>query len=176
LLWKRMIDYGSEVFRQDEGKTSASKIVKYIVDRKKPVTLDIQREMVDQNLELLQTGAGSELASAVEKLIQHYELKLKDLENDLKDAWEKRDQERRSILEEAKEEHQANLLKSQEEIVKLRIGAEELVEHARKKYEDIVREAEISHAHELEKQKVIMHKQFKQNYYKMMSERACVVL
>tara|TARA_R110002003_G_scaffold46_3_gene3740 strand:+ start:7310 stop:8131 length:822 start_codon:yes stop_codon:yes gene_type:complete len=176
LLWKRMIDHGSVVFRQDEEKASALRIVKYLVDRKKPVTLDIQREMVDEKLDLLQTGAGSELASAVEKLIQHYERKLKELEKDLKDAWDKRDQERRDILEDAKREHEANLLKNREEVKKLRISAEELVEEATKKYEETVRQVQENHAHELEKQRVMMQKQFRENYYKMMSERACIVM
>jgi len=176
LLWKRMIDLGSVVLRQDEEKVSALKIIRYLIDRKKPVTLDIQREMVDEKLDLLQTGAGSELASTVEKLIQHYERKLKELEKDLKDAWDKRDQERRDILEDAKKEHQANLLKNKEEVAKLRISAEELVEEAKQKYEETVKQVQETHVQELEKQRVMMQKQFRENYYKMMSERACVVM
>ncbi|KAF1940628.1 hypothetical protein EJ02DRAFT_406290 [Clathrospora elynae] len=179
-LWKRMIDYGSQVFRHDQEKTSALKIIKYLVARKRPVTLDIQREMVDQKLELLQTGAGGELASAVEKLIQHYEKKLKELESDLKEAWEKRDQERRDILKAAKKEHQENLTKNKEELLKLRISAEQLVEEAKKLYEktakETMKQSEEKHAKDLDKQRIFLQKQFKENYFRMMSERACAVM
>lgn len=176
LLWKRMIDRGSVVLRQDSEKTSALKIIQYLIDRKKPVTLDIQREMVDKKLDLLHTGAGGELASAVEKLIQQYERKLKELEKDLKDAWTKRDQERREILEDAKKEHQANLLRNQEEVAKLKISAEELVEDAKRQYEETVKQVQEGHAQELERQRVMMQKKFREDYYKAMSEKACVVM
>lgn len=176
MLWKRMIDHGSQVIRHDEQKASAEKIIKCLIASKRPVTLDIQREMVDQQLELLQTGAGSELASAVEKLIQHYEKKLKELENDLKEAWDKRDQERRDLLEAAREEHRANLAKNQEEMFKLRISAVELIEDAKKRYEETVAQAEENHQLQLGRQRILLQKQFKENYYKAMSEKACAIM
>ncbi|KAH7084617.1 P-loop containing nucleoside triphosphate hydrolase protein [Paraphoma chrysanthemicola] len=174
-LWKHMVDHGSVVIRQDDGKASALKIIQYLIDRKKPVTLDIQREMVDEQLDLLQTGAGTELASEMEKIIQRYERKLKELEKELKEAWDKRDKERRELLEEQKMEHQATIMAKQEEVAKLRINAEQLVEEATKKYTETIRQVQENHAQELEKQKVILHNKFRQDYHKAMSEK-CIVM
>jgi septal ring factor EnvC (AmiA/AmiB activator) len=130
-----VIDHGRPVFRHDQEKGSALKIIEYLIARKKPVTLDIQREMVDQNLEVLDTGAGSELASAVETLIKHYEEKLKKLEQEIIEAHDSNKKEDREIVEEPKKENQERLAKQQQEILNLQIGAEQMTEAAKKRAE-----------------------------------------
>jgi hypothetical protein len=189
-LWKRMIDYGSQVFRHDQEKGSALKIIEYLIARKKPVTLDIQREMVDLKLELLDTGAGSELASQVETLIKLYEEKLKKLEQEIIEARDRNKKEDREILEESKKENQERLAKQQQEILNLRISAEQMIEAAKKRAEEtetMIREnlkrmaedqtriAE-NHAQEMEKQKILLQKQIKEKYLQGMHERACAVM
>ncbi|KAI4644074.1 uncharacterized protein J4E78_009657 [Alternaria triticimaculans] len=182
-LWKRMIDHGSCVFRHDKGKSSALKIIKYLMKRKKPVTLDIQREMVDQNLELVDTGAGGALASSVETLIKHYEKKLKELEQDLKEARAQSNKEDREILEAAQKQYQDNLAKQQQEMQNLQVSAAQLIEDTKKRFEESevsAREnmlrAQANHAAELEKQRVVLQRQFKEKYLQMMHERACNVM
>jgi hypothetical protein len=188
-LWKRMIDHGSQVFRHDQKKGSALKIIEYLIARKKPVTLDIQREMVDQKLELLETGAGSELASEVETLIKHYESRLRKLEQEIIEARDRNKKEDREILEESKKENQEGLARQQQEILNLRISAEQMIEVAKKRAEetemmirenlkrmaeDQTRVAE-SHAQELEKQKVLLQKQIREKYLQSMQERCAVM-
>ncbi|KAI4675994.1 uncharacterized protein J4E84_009793 [Alternaria hordeiaustralica] len=182
-LWKRMIDHGSCVFRHDKGKSSALKIIKYLMKRKKPVTLDIQREMVDQNLELVDTGAGGALASSVETLIKHYEKKLKELEQDLKEARDQSNKEDREILEASRKQYQDNIAKQQQEMQNLQVSAAQLIEDAKKRFEESevsAREnmlrAQANHAAELEKQRVVLQRQFKEKYLQMMHERACNVM
>jgi len=182
-LWKRMIDHGSCVFRHDKGKSSALKIIKYLMKRKKPVTLDIQREMVDQNLELVDTGAGGALATSVETLIKHYEKKLKELEQDLKEARAQSNKEDREILEAAQKQYQDNLAKQQQEMQNLQVSAAQLIEDTKKRFEESevsAREnmlrAQANHAAELEKQRVVLQRQFKEKYLQMMHERACNVM
>ncbi|KAI4915331.1 hypothetical protein J4E85_010456 [Alternaria conjuncta] len=181
--WKRMIDYGSCVMRHDKGKSSALEIIKYLMKRKKPVTLDIQHEMVDQNLELVDTGAGGALASSVEGLIKHYERKLKELEQELREAHAQSNKEDREILEADKKQYQDNLAKQQQEMQNLQVSAAQLIEDTKKRFEESevsAREnmlrAQANHAAELEKQRVVLQRQFKEKYLQMMHERACNVM
>jgi len=51
-LWEGMIVKGSKVFRHDNGIKSAMKIATYLISRKYPVVLDIQRQMVDKHMTL----------------------------------------------------------------------------------------------------------------------------
>lgn len=175
-LWKRMVDLGSHICRQDQDKQSATKIIKYLMDRKKPLTLDIQREMVDQKLELLHTGAGSELASAVEMLIQRYEKRLKQVEEELKEALEKKDQARQALLQSAIEEHEDTIQKNQNEIANLRINAETLASEAKRQHDEILHQIQQRHAQELEQQRIIAIKQVRDNFRRGMSPKSCTVM
>lgn len=182
-LWKKMIDNGSKVYRHDNGKASALKIVKYLIARKRPVTLDIQREMVDEEKDLVDTGAGSELASTVELLIKNYERKLKDLEKELREAREKHNQEDREILELARKDYQVGLAKQRQEMVNLRISSEQLIEETKKRFEeyekrqkDSMKLAQEAHALELERQKIQVQKQMRERYLRDMANQPCVVM
>ncbi|KAF1830685.1 hypothetical protein BDW02DRAFT_591715 [Decorospora gaudefroyi] len=185
-LWKRMIGHGSQVFRHDKDKGSALEIIRYLIARKKPVTLDIQREMVDEKLELLQTGAGNELASVVEQLIEQYESRLKEVERELKEARAARDQSNqleREMLEEAKNDYQVRLRKQQQEMANLRINAEELVQQMDKRLEaseerqkESLRQLQECHVQELKKQKALESKKIRDQYLREMSGRACAVM
>ncbi|KAF2110119.1 P-loop containing nucleoside triphosphate hydrolase protein [Lophiotrema nucula] len=196
-LWKTMIDSGSKVFRQDKGKSSATQLVEYLMSRKRPVVLDIQHEMVDQGLQLGQTGAGTEITSEVEKQKDFLDQKLKDLETQLQDALSKNDNDRKEELEEAKQEWEEKLSKGQEEIKKMQSNSEQLFEEMKKRYqaemeemsklmhqkESAIQEAEVkmamlekTHVHEMELQEMKLKMKWKDNYYKMMYGRQCVVM
>ena len=170
-LWKRMIDRGSCVFRHDEGKASALKIIDYLVQMKRPVTLDIQREMVDQNLDLIDTGAGSEVASAVKSVIERYERKLEEVEKDLKEAFDQKLQVEREILEAVRKEQQEIIAKQREDMQSLHVSQMQLIEEQKRRFEESQISAREDIATELEKQK----KQLKERYLRDMHDR-CMVM
>ncbi|KAL1797156.1 hypothetical protein ACET3X_003762 [Alternaria dauci] len=162
-LWKRMIDHGSRVFRHDKKEVSALKIIKYLMRRKRLVTLDIQREMVDERRELIDTGAGNALASQMETLIKHYEKKMKELEQDYREARK----EDRELLEEQRREHQENLEKQRKEMENLHVNRLQLIEEQNKRFEESQRlakenmkRAQDDFAAELEKQKKQIRERF----------------
>ncbi|KAF7672481.1 hypothetical protein GT037_009512 [Alternaria burnsii] len=136
-LWKKMIDHGSVVFRHDKKEASALKIIKYLMKKKRPVTLDIQREMVDEKRELIDTGAGEALASNMEALIKLYEGKLRNLEQEFREARK----EDREMLEEQKREHEESLAKQRREMEKLHVNRLQLIEEEKKRFEESQREA-----------------------------------
>jgi hypothetical protein len=182
VLWKPLIQQGSKVFRQNDKRQSAAKIIKYLIDRKQPVTLDIQREMVDQNLTLAQTGAGTEVATDVEKQRLYYEQRLRDLETQLQEAVAKNQLDRREDLEEAKAEFEAKVLRYQEDTIRLQADTNQLLEEMKRRYEtdleDMTQKLELArqagelevaklretHAHRLEEQKLQLHARYKQKY------------
>jgi hypothetical protein len=167
-LWKRMIDRGSCVFRHDEGKASALKIIDYLVQMKRPVTLDIQREMVDQNLDLIDTGAGSEVASAVKSVIERYERKLEEVEKDLKEAFDQKLQVEREILEAVRKEQQEIIAKQREDMQSLHVSQMQLIEEQKRRFE----ESQISAREDAKKQK----KQFRERYLRDMHDLTCMVM
>jgi hypothetical protein len=75
------------------------------------------------------------------------------------------------------------LQKKKKELVNLRISAEQLIDAAKKRFEEseeMVKESmkrvQEDHGQELEKQRVLLQKQFKDKYLQMMSDRACILM
>ncbi|CAN9280672.1 unnamed protein product [Alternaria alternata] len=173
-LWKRMIDHGSRVFRHDNEEASALKIITYLVRRRRLVTLSIQREMVTERRELIDTGAGKVLASNTKSLIKLYEAKLRNLEEEFREARK----EDREMLEEVRREYQENLAKQREEMERLHVDWLQLREGQENQFKEGHREAreemqpnpEYSAA-ELERQK----NQIKEKYIREMHDR-CIVM
>lgn len=76
--WSRMLDQQAEYMRQDENSVSAQAIIQYLIDRRKPVTLRIQKELVDQGKSIADTEAGAEVISEMRKLHQEQLDKFKE--------------------------------------------------------------------------------------------------
>jgi hypothetical protein len=101
--WKKM-------FRQDEGKKSAAKIIEYLVQRKQKVVLEIQRQVVDDKMKLEDTAAGISIQENLADQISSCEKELGDLREDLdyvtaqKDTeWQGRVPKRIPVLEKSSE-------------------------------------------------------------------------
>lgn len=134
-LWKTMIDHGSSVFRQDNGRASAMRIIQYLIDRSRPVVLDLQRELIDEKKLLGQTEAGQEITSEIEKQRQHYDKRLKQLEQELKDALAGKDQEMSEELEETREAYRARIANGEDDVKRLQTGSEQLLAEMRQRHE-----------------------------------------
>jgi hypothetical protein len=70
-FWDEMMHDGSYVTRFEGSRASAQGIISQLVGDKDPVVLQIQHELIDRDLELAATAAGSILAPIVEeKLVE----------------------------------------------------------------------------------------------------------
>ena len=197
IFWKHMIEHGSQVFRQDKGRKSGTEIVKYLINKRRPVTLDIQREMVDQRRQLLETGAGAEVATQVEKNSQMWEKKLEEIRKELQDAIAQRDHDAREELVGYKEVVEQKIRKDQDEIRKMQTDSDQLFQQMKeaheqdvKKWADLIQEKDkmIEEArseanqlrqkneYDLELEKYKMQMQLKERYYKMVYATRCVVM
>jgi hypothetical protein len=136
-FWGHFVQKGSAVFRQDQGKDSGTKIIDYLVNRRKPVVLEIQREMVEQNKTLDQTGAGVEVQGDLAKAKIEHEKELAAMKAEMQQANASRDIEWQQELAAAKKEIEEKLRQDEESRAQLRIDREEL-----KREEDRAREEE----------------------------------
>lgn len=148
-FWKYMTDQGSKVFRQDRGRESALEIVNYLIAKKRPVTLDIQRDMVDKNLTLDQTAAGQEVQADIAKQREHYEKEMAKIREEMIEALARRDYESQEELNEYKAEIEAKMAHDREDLIKMQADKDELrrqmdEEHARERQEfmEQIRETE----------------------------------
>lgn len=139
-MWKPLIQQGSKVFRHDQDKTSAALIVRYLTDRRRPVTLEIQREMVEQELSLNSTGAGGVVASDPKKDKERFEKKIKDLGIKLQEALARSDQSQREESEDYIAEFQRKLELRNEDQRRLEVDMHQLYRDMEKRYGEEMRE------------------------------------
>ncbi|KAH7400674.1 P-loop containing nucleoside triphosphate hydrolase protein [Phaeosphaeria sp. MPI-PUGE-AT-0046c] len=125
-MWKRMIDYGSKVMRQDRDEDSAYEILQYLLQRRKPVTLDIQVELVDNKKSLNETGAGQELHAELEKQKKEYEKQLAALRQEMEDAMKKMDADLKEQLQAEKDDLERRLREAREHDRQLEATREEI--------------------------------------------------
>jgi chromosome segregation ATPase len=125
-FWAGMIAKGSRVFRQDQEAESAMEIVNYLIARKRPVILDIQRQMVEENMTLDQTGAGAEVQAEIARQKAIYEKKLDEIKEEMRDAMKAKDKEAQEELAALREEIQEKIRKDEEDKIKLQADKDEL--------------------------------------------------
>jgi len=106
-FWKPMIARGSKMLRYatDEDGIAA---VKMLVNKEVPITLKIQTELVDEHKELINTGAGNELAGELKRLKEKYEKERKEFESQMKQAIADKDKELHDELDKMRKEAKAN--------------------------------------------------------------------
>lgn len=143
-MWKVMIDKGSKVFRveQDQEEASGEKIIQYLINRRRPVTLAIQKDLVDNGMTLDRTAAGQEVTAEIEKQRAEYERRINELRKEMKEAMETRDRERQEEIKEFKAELELKMKEARENERKLQADKEELrrqmEDEARKQREQLL--------------------------------------
>jgi flagellar biosynthesis GTPase FlhF len=196
-FWKHMIAKGSKVFRHDSGRKSAAEIIDYLINKKRPVTLDIQKEMIDKKMKLVNTGAGAEVATEVEKRKQKWAEELEGIKKELREAIEQKDSEMKKELQEVKRDLQNKLAQDQESMRKLQADSDQLHQQIRERYEEqfkelrdviqtkdkLLEEAQKEASqirrmndNELEIERLKMQMKLKEQYYKMVYATRCVVM
>jgi hypothetical protein len=135
-FWGHFIQKGSRVFRQDQGKESATKIIDYLVGRRRPVVLEIQREMNEQNKTLDQTGAGVEVQGDLAKAKAAHEEEMAAVRADMQRALAQKDSEWQEELAAAKKEIEEKLRKDDESRTQLHINRENLRQEEEREREE----------------------------------------
>lgn len=141
-MWKRMIDHGSKVMRQDRDEVSAFAILQYLIRRRRPVVLEIQKELVDNNKTLDETSAGQELHVELEKQKRDYERQIIALRKEMEEAIAKMNRDMQEELEAEKERLERKLEEARENDRQLQANREEIrrqmAEEARKERNELM--------------------------------------
>lgn len=173
--WAPLIKEGSRVLRHDRDKISGLEIIRDLMNRRTRVTLAIQRELVDKNMRLEQTGAGSELVTVVERLLQQYEEKIQKIERELEE-FSRRDQDARERLEEAKTEFEEKFNKIQADAKKLQATHDQILADERFNHEQRLQRERDRHNEELRERLENQKEQLKKNFYRGMHDSSCLMM
>ena len=100
-FWQPLIKRGSQMARFEDSKESALEIILKLV-RKEPIVLQIQHELVDEEKDLIDTAAGATVNEELKKLEEKYKKQLTEVQLEMKEALEDKDQKLQEALVEAK--------------------------------------------------------------------------
>ncbi|PON28998.1 hypothetical protein TGAM01_v202106 [Trichoderma gamsii] len=156
-FWGKMVKEGSQVFRHDNGKESATAIIECIIGKGHRVTLDIQKEMASGKT-LDETGAGREVQTDMAALTKKHEKEMNSLRQELQDAKDKHDS---SAIEEINQlrTELADKIRSDEEARKsMQVDMETL---RAQREEELQRQRDEAHQRELDHQKEMADAQMK---------------
>lgn len=100
-FFKPLVDAGARFHRHDGTSESARKVMLQMIDNK-PIALQIQLELA-KGMQLNDTGAGSELTSEMNELLEKHREELQNLRKEMEDAVTARDDELSTELKEERE-------------------------------------------------------------------------
>jgi hypothetical protein len=127
-FWGGMIANGSTVYRHLNTRESAMKIIEHFINIEKPreeerMVLDLQKELVDQKLDLNLTGAGQEVDHGLAKARDGFQEKINELQVDLATARELKNEELEAavLAQRSKMETQVQQLMQQQEDLKVNV-------------------------------------------------------
>ncbi len=98
LLFKPVLDQKAKMLRHFNTEESARNIIRHLIHNH-PEVLQIQREIVDEKKDIVQTQACVELDDELEKLRQEHKREMQDLREQMEEALRERDEQRRMDLE-----------------------------------------------------------------------------
>jgi chromosome segregation ATPase len=136
-FWKDMYQRGSLVARWAGSAESAKEMVEDILatrDRHGSATLQIQKELVDDEKDLDQTTAGRELYKEFEELQMKFEERLNDVLEQTKEAILKKDSEWREELQEEKLKLEEQMRKAEQSQRALQVDLKKLMAETEEKY------------------------------------------
>jgi hypothetical protein len=81
LFFKPVLEKGAKMIRHDHTLTSAQKVLGYFFNNR-PAVLQIQREIVDEKKDILQTAAGEELNRELIEQMQRHKREMIDLQKE----------------------------------------------------------------------------------------------
>ena len=124
--WSVMIAKGSRVLRQNKGPESAASIVQYLIGRRYPVILTIQKQLVDEKRTLEQTSAGQVIQAETEEQRLASQKELHSIKADLEEAINERDKETQAELRAYRKEVQGKLAKIEKDGIKMQADSDAL--------------------------------------------------
>ena len=112
-FFKPTLDKGAQLARHHNTTESAHDIIRKIVD-KHPVALQIQRELVEEGKDIIETAAGESISQELQELIMKHQAELNELRGEILRALKDKDKEMRRELEQMKKSLQEKIKEIEE--------------------------------------------------------------
>ena len=109
-FFKPALDKGAKMVRHYNTAKSAHDIIQKIINNN-PTVLQIQREIVDEHKNIIDTAAGESINRELKEQIKKHQAELRDLRKEMMEALKAKDEEARQELEEAKRDLEEKILK-----------------------------------------------------------------
>jgi len=98
-FFKPVLDKGAQIARHYNTTESAHGIIRRIVENR-PATLQIQRELVDEHKDIIDTAAGEAINKELNEQMRRHRAGMKELQEEMEKAMKEKDEETRQELEE----------------------------------------------------------------------------
>ena len=136
-FFKPVLDLGARMAPHHDTVESAHGIIRRIL-KNHPVALRIQKEVVDENKDIIDTAAGEAVSEELNKQMKKHQAELKKVQEDMARAMKDKDEQTKRELEEDRKKLQAqvNKVKKDSEALASNFAAE------REKWEAKVKEME----------------------------------
>lgn len=127
-FWGSMIKAGSEFRRFHNDKRSALNIVGGLIERHDKLILSLQREMTDGKKDLDQTSAGKALNVEINTQKEQYEKRLKEQEDEMKQALKENDMKYAQELADAQDKINTDMQRLERNQEELKVSNEKLLQ------------------------------------------------
>ena len=97
-FFKPVLDKGARMVRHHNTAQSAHDIIRMIT-KNRPLVLQIQRELVDEHKDIVDTAAGEAVNKELNEQIRRHQAQLKTVQEEMMQALEEKDEETRQELE-----------------------------------------------------------------------------
>lgn len=133
-FWGGMVGRGSQVVRHDGSKQSALKIITDLVGRRIRITLDIQKQWIDQQRNLSDTDAGQALQEELIAERKKFEGKLTELKEDMDLALKEKDQKWQEQIKKDKAMYDEKIKQTYSQTEELRTDIKRIAKEKEEQY------------------------------------------
>ena len=117
-FFKPALDKGAQMVRHQNTTQSAHDIVRRIMNNH-PVALQIQRELVDEHKDIIDTAAGESINQELKELVRRHQAELKELLGEMMEALRAKDEEMKQELEKVKRDLQEKIKETEKAVERM---------------------------------------------------------
>jgi len=173
-FFKQVLDKGAQLARHQNTTQSAHDIIRRIM-KNQPVVLQIQRELVDEHKDIIDTAAGDAVNKEIKEQIKRHQAEMKAVQEEMLQALKDKDEETRKEMEEESRKLQAQMDKMRKDSEGMASNYQEekrrMEESMREMQEQARREREQSEA-DYKRQMEALHKRLEEGANSTAAQRA----
>ena len=145
-FFKPVLDKGARLVRHHNTVQSAHDIIRRIM-KNQPAALQIQRELVDEGMDIVDTAAGEAINKELNEQIRRHKAELKSVKEEMEQSMQERDEETRREMEEETRKLQEHIDRTKTDLESMSSRYDE----EKRKMEDEVRRMQEEARRELER-------------------------